>query len=60
MNLWNKTADTLSAAGMDFLIEPHARFRGEAGEQPTMFFKDRSGNAIEKKAFADNGQLFAK
>lgn len=60
MNIWNKTADTLSAAGMDFLIEPHARFKGKAGEQATMLFKDPSGNAIGMKAFADIGQLFAK
>jgi extradiol dioxygenase family protein len=60
MDLWNKTAETLSAAGMDFLIEPYVRFKGEAGEQATMFFKDPSGNAIEMKAFADIGQLFAK
>ncbi len=60
MDLWNKTADTLSAAGMDFLIEPYARFKGKAGEQATMVFKGPSGNAIEKKAFADIGQLFAK
>ena len=60
MDLWNKTADTLSAAGMDFLIEPYVRFKGEAGEQATMFFKDPSGNTIEMKAFADIGQLFAK
>ena len=60
MNIWNKTADTLSAAGMDFLIEPYARFKGKAGEQATMVFKGPSGNAIEKKAFAVIGQLFAK
>jgi extradiol dioxygenase family protein len=36
------------------------RFKGEVGEQATMFFRDPSGNAIEMKAFADLSQLFAK
>lgn len=44
---------------MNFVIKPHVRFVGEAGEQATMFFRDPSGNAIEMKAFADLGQLFA-
>jgi extradiol dioxygenase family protein len=45
---------------MQFVIEPYIRFKGEVGEQATMFFHDPSGNAIEFKAFADIGQLFAK
>ena len=56
---WQKLADRLKAAGVDFAIEPHIRFKGQAGEQATMFFRDPSGNAIEMKAFADLGQLFA-
>ena len=42
------------------MIEPHVRFRGEVGEQATMFFLDPSGNALEFKAFRDLGKLFAK
>jgi extradiol dioxygenase family protein len=45
---------------VEFIIEPHTRFKGEAGEQSTLFFSDPSGNALEFKAFADLGQLFAK
>ena len=56
---WQALADRLTAAGTKFEIEPHVRFRGELGEQATMFFRDPSGNAIEMKAFADLGQLFA-
>ena len=56
---WQALADRLTAAGTEFVIEPHIRFRGQAGEQATMFFRDPSGNAIEMKAFADLGQLFA-
>ena len=60
MDQWHSTADQLKAAGIDFIIEPHVRFKGEVGEQATMFFLDPSGNALEIKAFADIGSLFAK
>ena len=56
---WHALAERLHAAGVKFEIEPYTRFRGEPGEQATMFFRDPSGNAIEMKAFADLGQLFA-
>jgi extradiol dioxygenase family protein len=52
--------DRLRAAGIAFIIEPHVRFKGEVGEQATMYFLDPSGNAIEIKAFADTASLFAK
>ena len=57
---WNELADKLRAAGTRFIIEPHVRFKGEVGEQATMFFLDPSGNAVEIKAFADMSSLFAK
>ena len=57
---WQALADRLTAAGTKFEIEPYIRFKGKPGEQATMFFRDPSGNAIEMKAFADLGQLFAK
>lgn len=47
-------------AGTRFIIEPHIRFKGEVGEQATMFSLDPSGNAVEIKAFADMSSLFAK
>ncbi len=31
---------------IDFIIKPTIRFKGEIGEQRTMFFRDPSGNAI--------------
>ncbi len=43
-----------------FEIEPYIRFKGEAGEQATMFFYDPSKNALEFKAFKNPKQLFAK
>ena len=57
---WDALADRLRAAGVRFVIEPHTRFRGEAGEQSTMFSLDPAGNALEFKAFADRSALFAK
>ena len=56
---WRALADRLTAAGTAFGIAPHVRFRGQPGEQATMFFRDPSGNALEFKAFADDAQLFA-
>lgn len=56
---WQALADSL-AGKVDFVIEPYIRFKGETGEQATMFFKDPSGNAVEIKAFADISLMFAK
>jgi uncharacterized protein len=60
MDKWQALADKLSAVGTKFIIEPHIRFKGEVGEQATMFFLDPSGNALEFKSFADMSQVFAK
>jgi extradiol dioxygenase family protein len=57
---WEALAERLRSAGIQFIIEPYIRFKGEAGEQATMFFLDPSGNALEFKSFADLGQVFAK
>ena len=57
---WDVLAGRLKQAGITFIIEPHVRFKGEVGEQSTMFFLDPSGNALEFKAFRDPGKLFAK
>ena len=57
---WEVLAERLKAARTEFVIEPYIRFKGEPGEQATMFFLDPSGNAIEIKAFANLDSLFAK
>jgi uncharacterized protein len=57
---WEALAGRLKGAGTRFIIEPHVRFRGQVGEQATMFFLDPSGNALEFKAFRDETQLFAR
>ncbi len=56
---WEALAEKLCAAGTDFIIEPYIRFKGDIGEQATMFFKDPSGNALEFKSFKDESQIFA-
>lgn len=56
---WERLAARLEQAGADFVIPPTIRFKGQVGEQATMFFTDPSGNAIEMKAMADPANLFA-
>lgn len=58
-NQWHTLADKLKDAGIEFIIEPYIRFKGEIGEQATMFFLDPSGNALEFKSFKDPSQVFA-
>lgn len=53
MPAWHELAARLEGAGVMFVVEPRVRFRGEPGEQATLFLKDPSGNALEFKAFAD-------
>jgi hypothetical protein len=60
MAQWQELAERLVAAGTLFEIEPTIRFKGQPGEQATMFFRDPAGNALEMKAFDDLGQLFAR
>ena len=57
---WNPLAEKLKSIGTKFLIEPYTRFKGEPGEQATLFFLDPFGNALEFKAFNNLESLFAK
>ena len=59
MNDWHLLSQRLEKNGTKFIIEPTIRFKGKAGEQATLFFKDPEGKALEFKAFKDIGQLFA-
>ncbi len=60
MDEWQSLAARLERHAIKFVIEPYIRFKGQAGEQATLFFLDPSGNALEFKAFKDiEGQLFA-
>jgi extradiol dioxygenase family protein len=57
---WKRLAERLEGAGTEFVIPPTVRFAGQPGEQATMFLLDPAGNALEFKAMADPGKLFAK
>lgn len=59
MEQFNDFSVALIEKKVEFIIEPYTRFKGETGEQSTMFFKDPSGNALEFKAFKNIDQLFA-
>src|ERR1700712_5046318 len=37
MSDWERLAEKLRSAGTKFVIQPHVRFKGLAGEQATMF-----------------------
>jgi extradiol dioxygenase family protein len=60
MEEWQALAERLKAHNVEFVIEPYLRFKGEMGEQATMFLLDPSGNALEFKSFADMSRVFAK
>lgn len=57
MTDWEALAASLKGK-VEFVIEPYVRFKGQPGEQATMFFLDPCGNALEFKAFADIEDLF--
>ena len=57
---WTELSEKLVLAGVNFIIEPGIRFKGQPGEQGTFFFLDPSGNALEFKYFGDLSSLFAK
>jgi uncharacterized protein len=59
MDEWKALAARLQEANVDFVIEPTIRFKGQPGEQATMFLLDPAGNALEFKAMADPSKLFA-
>lgn len=60
MEDWAAFRDRLEAAAVSFVIEPVIRFKGQVGEQATLFLRDPAGNNLEIKAFARSDQLFAK
>ena len=60
MDNWRQLADRPTASGQEFVIEPYIRFRGQAGEQGTLFIRDPAGNALEFKGFRNLEQLFAR
>lgn len=60
MEAWEKFSQRLQQNEIEFVIAPTIRFKGQPGEQATLFFLDPDGNALEFKAFADRSSLFKK
>jgi uncharacterized protein len=58
--MWDRLAERLTNAKVEFVIPPTVRFQGQPGEQATMFLLDPSGNALEFKAMANPENLFAR
>jgi extradiol dioxygenase family protein len=57
---WHRLAEHLRSRNVTFVIEPYIRFKGQVGEQATMFVLDPDGNALEFKAFKDRSLIFAR
>jgi len=57
---WHQLAERLTRNRTPFVIAPHIRFQGQAGEQATLFIRDPSGNALEFKSFKDMTRIFAR
>jgi len=61
MDEWERLAARLEArSDIDWLERPMVRFKGEPGEQATLFIRDPSGNALEFKGFRSLEQVFAR
>lgn len=50
----------LENAKIEFIIKPQTRYKGEIGEQETMFVLDFSGNPLEFKSFSKEAETFHK
>ena len=58
MKDWKFLSKKLKSNNVSFVIEPNIRFKGEKGEQATLFIKDPSGNVLEFKAFENDNMIF--
>ena len=56
---WNALAKRLTDLKIEFKIKPYTRFKGEKGEQSTLFIEDPSGNCLEFKSFKNDEMIFA-
>ncbi len=57
---WHDLKEKIENKNIHFVIDPYIRFKGQTGEQASMFFLDPEGNALEFKAFKNRSNLFAK
>ena len=56
---WHTIKDRLIKQKVTFIIEPYIRFKGQKGEQATLFIADPSLNGIELKSFKDKKMIFS-
>lgn len=60
MDAWEQLSGRLQGRpDIDWVEKPMVRFKGEPGEQATLFIRDPSGNALEFKGFRSLEQVFA-
>jgi extradiol dioxygenase family protein len=57
--MWHQLAEKFRNNKIEFILEPTVRFRGEPGEQATMFLNDPSGNTLEFKTMKNTKDLFS-
>lgn len=50
--------EKLRAANVNFIVAPQVRYEGKPSQQLSMFVLDFSNNALEFKAFKDEGEVF--
>ncbi|WP_422361008.1 VOC family protein [Reichenbachiella sp.] len=55
---FQKVKQKLEGAQIEFLIKPQERYKGQKGEQLTMFVFDHSGNPLEFKSFKNDNEVF--
>lgn len=58
VNQFNEVQSRLEKDNIHFIIKPHTRYKGQKGEQLTMFILDPSANPIEFKAFKNPDEMF--
>ncbi len=56
-NEWHELSNKIKGK-LKFIIKPYIRFKGNIGEQATMFFLDPDGHALEFKAFKNDSMIF--
>ena len=57
---WEVLSKRLTDLKINFKIEPYTRFKGDKGEQSTLFIEDPSGNCLEFKSFKNDEMIFAR
>jgi extradiol dioxygenase family protein len=51
------TRQKLEGTGIEFVVNPQTRYKGQSSQQLTMFVLDLSGNPLEFKSFKDESKI---